>query len=167
VLLFGYAPSQVADKHSAVDFRFAAQEDVDHERMSAQERRRIRGGHQPERWSREEAFLRTGVYVGGQRDWQPTENGGSDVVRALNLYGADRVNQHPYAETPCRKRQDYQKPQLVPGIYLLHCAGCGLCVGFQLMITAESPAVPFELLYTRFESLPSVFVADNACHVVR
>lgn len=136
-------------------------------RLTAKQRARIGAGNDSEAWTREQAFIYTGTFVGGQKDgWHPDSTGGSDVKRRLRLYEADRENR-PYDETPCVKRQDAHNAGLVPGVYLLHCAHCRLCVGIQLMITPESPATPFEILQTRFETLPDVFVADNACHVVR
>jgi len=134
--------------------------------MTANQRSRIGPGHSSESWTREQAFIYTGVFVGGQGHWQADRRGGSDVKRRLKLYAADKGHR-PYEETLCQKRQDAQDVGLVPGLYLLHCASCRLCIGLQLMITPESPAVPFELLYSRFDRLPDVFVADNACHVVR
>jgi hypothetical protein len=45
----------------------------------------------PEEWSREEAFIMTGHYTGvpGDNQWQPTQWGGSDIVRPLRRYAAD------------------------------------------------------------------------------
>lgn len=44
-----------------------------------------------------------------------------------------------------------------------HCTW--VCYGFEVMVTAESPNVPFTFLKTRFEQPPEIVIYDNACNL--
>ena len=63
----------------------------------------------------------------------------------------------------CRK-QSYGHPTLTPGIFTLYCQH-GVCYGFEVLRSCESPRHPFQLFTTRFTSPPSVIVYDNACQL--
>ena len=50
----------------------------------------------------------------------------------------------------------------VPGLFTMFCEH-GVCLGFQLMRSAESPQTAFDILVRRFRTTPRVIVYDNAC----
>ena len=52
---------------------------------------------------------------------------------------------------------------LSPGVFTLFCRH-GLCIGFQMMESHESPQTGFHLLMTRFPKMPEIVVYDNCCH---
>lgn len=58
----------------------------------------------------------------------------------------------------------YQRRQMSPGLFVLHCMGCKNCIGFHMMAESESPRTLFEVLYTRFPTAPRLVVYDNSCH---
>ncbi|XP_061188793.1 uncharacterized protein LOC133196966 [Saccostrea echinata] len=53
-------------------------------------------------------------------------------------------------------------PSLLPGIFTIFCPH-GVCYGFQVMESNESPNVPFTILRTRFRKAPKHIIYDNAC----
>ncbi|XP_065056806.1 uncharacterized protein LOC135685015 [Rhopilema esculentum] len=53
---------------------------------------------------------------------------------------------------------------LLPGIFTLFCKH-EICYGFQVMLSSESPNVPFEVIFTRFEEAPLHCIYDNACNL--
>ncbi|XP_053402535.1 uncharacterized protein LOC123544018 isoform X2 [Mercenaria mercenaria] len=53
-------------------------------------------------------------------------------------------------------------PSLLPGVFTLFCPH-GICYGFQVMASNESPNVPFTILRTRFKQAPRRVIYDNAC----
>ena len=61
----------------------------------------------------------------------------------------------------CRKWSQ-RSSALNPGIFTMFCPH-GICLGFQLMIEAESPRTPFEILVQRFQTMPERIIYDNAC----
>ena len=77
-------------------------------------------------------------------------------------YKADQQRQ-ANAGDDCRKRS-YGHPTLTPGIFTIFCPH-GICYGFDVLRSCESPRHPFEIFTTRFEKPPSVIVYDNACHL--
>jgi len=117
--------------------------------------------------TREEAFFRTATFVGGQGHWQASALGGSDVLRKKGAYAADESrssSSDPMAAASCNKLHEKRK-SLLPGVFIIYCEGCQRALGFQAMPHAESPESPFELLLTRWQTPPDVFVCDNACKV--
>lgn len=73
-------------------------------------------------------------------------------------------------EADCRKpvgsckKTGARHPSLLPGIFTVFCPH-GVCYGFEVMVTAESPNVPFTFLKTRFEQPPEIVIYDNACNL--
>ncbi|XP_052680106.1 uncharacterized protein LOC128160826 [Crassostrea angulata] len=53
-------------------------------------------------------------------------------------------------------------PSLLPGVFCLFCEH-GICYGYELMDSNESPNIPFTLLLTRFKKAPSTVIYDNSC----
>lgn len=117
----------------------------------------------PATWKREEAFLRTGRWCGFTRDpWEPSDLGGSDVQRPLQLYAIDLVN--PTSGSGCNKYQRSNR-KLLPGCMLYWCLECRMNVGFTVMDHAESVLVPFEMMYTGCKVPPETFQLDNGCNL--
>lgn len=117
----------------------------------------------PSEWGRDEAYLRTGSFKGmGDETWRPSDLGGSDVVRRLGSYVADRHTLN--TKRSCSKSQN-QTGALVPGCMFYWCTGCRMCVCFHIMADAESPKTVFDTLYTRWPSAPVSFCMDNGCNV--
>lgn len=137
---------------------------------SAGDQRRIAAEHtadsmqrSPERWTREEAYYRTGSFKGmGADPWQATALGGSDVCRPLHKYAAD---EHTFnTARSCQKAQPVMR-RLIPGCMFYWCTLCGLCVCFHVMANAESPKTVFDTLYTKWQHAPPSFCMDNGCNV--
>ena len=61
----------------------------------------------------------------------------------------------------CRKAS-YGHPSLSPGIFTIFCP-YGICYGFKVMWSCESPKHPFSIFRQRFQKAPQVIVYDNAC----
>ena len=61
----------------------------------------------------------------------------------------------------CRKLS-YGHPSLSPGIFTIFCPH-GICYGFEVMQSCESPRHPFEIFRRRFHTAPRVIIYDNAC----
>ena len=82
-------------------------------------------------------------------------------------YAADKqCFTHPVDD--CRKNS-YDHPTLTPGIltpgiFTIYCPH-GICYGFDVLRSCESPRHPFEIFTTRFDRPPAVIVYDNACHL--
>eukprot|EP00112_Aurelia_sp_Birch-Aquarium-sp1_P017171 Seg3960.3 transcript_id=Seg3960.3/GoldUCD/mRNA.D3Y31 product="hypothetical protein" protein_id=Seg3960.3/GoldUCD/D3Y31 len=53
---------------------------------------------------------------------------------------------------------------LLPGVFTMFCEH-EICYGFEIMLTNESPDVPFTVLFTRFIIGPDVVIYDNACNL--
>ena len=49
-----------------------------------------------------------------------------------------------------------------PGLFTMFCRH-GICLGFQVMDSAESPRTVFDILVRRFPKIPSLIIYDNAC----
>ena len=79
-------------------------------------------------------------------------------------YFADR-RRTQRASDACRKYFTGH-PTLTPGVFTVFCQH-GICYGFEVMTTYESPKVPFNIFLTRFEQAPKVIVYDNACQLHR
>ncbi|XP_056021296.1 uncharacterized protein LOC125649645 isoform X2 [Ostrea edulis] len=62
----------------------------------------------------------------------------------------------------CTKSKGH--PSLLPGVFCLFCEH-GVCYGYELMDSSESPNVPFTLILTRFKKAPSMVIYDNACRM--
>jgi len=61
----------------------------------------------------------------------------------------------------CRKETSRHKT-LTPGLFTMFCPH-GICLGFQIMSSPESPRTPFDILVRRFSVMPKLIVYDNAC----
>lgn len=53
-------------------------------------------------------------------------------------------------------------PSLLPGVFCLFCEH-GICYGYELIESNESPNISFTLLLTRFKKAPSTVIYDNSC----
>ena len=81
------------------------------------------------------------------------------LKRGKATYEADQTNER--FSTGCRK-QTKRHNTLNPGLFTMFCPH-GVCLGFQLMVNAESPRVAFEIFVRRFNKIPNVLIYDNAC----
>ena len=63
----------------------------------------------------------------------------------------------------CRK-ESYGHPTLSPGIFTIFCEH-GVCYGFELMTSHESPRHPFSIFKTRFKTAAKCIIYDNACQL--
>jgi hypothetical protein len=127
--------------------------------------RRGIGSRDPRLWSEDEAMLRTGIFSGAyDGPWEHSPLGGSQVARQLRLYLADQHTMGMAGGSSCNKWQR-GTIQLIPGIMLLWCMGCGKCLMFAIMPDAESPRTIFDLLYTHLQQPPELFMMDNGCNV--
>ena len=61
----------------------------------------------------------------------------------------------------CHKYPGFH-PVLTPGIFTIYCHH-GICYGFQVMDSHESPCYPFKIFRSRFKSAPKLIIYDNAC----
>lgn len=82
------------------------------------------------------------------------------LVRRVRNYAAD-LKLHKEDRDSCRKFSS-SHPVLTPGIFTLFCSH-GVCYGFQILKQHESPRHPFELILTRFHSMPEYIIYDNSC----
>ena len=82
------------------------------------------------------------------------------MVRGVPIYSADQslYRQKQEDQDACRKYSS-NHPTLTPGIFIMH----GICCGFEVMKTHESPKHPFEIFLTCFESPPKMIIYDNSC----
>eukprot|EP00795_Rhopilema_esculentum_P009031 gene9031-16674_t len=62
----------------------------------------------------------------------------------------------------CKK--DKKKTTLLPGLFTIYCEH-GICYGFEIMDTHESPNVPFTIFRMRFPTAPKAILYDNSCHL--
>ena len=85
------------------------------------------------------------------------------MVRGVPAYSADMAShrQKQEEQDACRKYSS-NHPTLTPGIFTIYCPH-GVCCGFEVMKTHESPKHPFEIFLTRFESPPKIIIYDNSC----
>lgn len=81
-------------------------------------------------------------------------------IRSRGLYTIDKIKN----EAVVCKKDATRHPTLLPGIFTAFCKH-GICYGFQLMESNESPNVPFTFLRTRFKRAPRTVVYDNACNL--
>ena len=63
----------------------------------------------------------------------------------------------------CRK-SSHGHPTLSPGIFTIYCEH-GVCYGFELLRSCESPKHPFGIFKTRFAHPPELIIYDNACRL--
>jgi len=84
------------------------------------------------------------------------------VIRERGCYTMDTKTKTDYKD-PCRKLGKGHKT-LLPGIFLVHCQH-GVCYGFHVMDTHESPDTPFTIISTRFRKAPDAIVYDNSCNL--
>jgi hypothetical protein len=84
-------------------------------------------------------------------------------IRGIPAYSADQRTTHraPEDQDACRKYSS-SHPTLTPGIFTIYCPH-GVCCGFEVMRSHESPKHPFEIFFTRFETPPDIIVYDNCC----
>ena len=82
-------------------------------------------------------------------------------IRGSGNYDADRANVKSPEE--CNK-ETKRNPNLTSGIFTVYCPH-GICLGFQLMDSPESPKTPFDLLVRRFPTVPRLIIYDNACNL--
>ena len=80
--------------------------------------------------------------------------------RGRRKYAADRHQKSNHTDS-CRKAS-YGHPSLTPGIFTLFCPH-GICYGYEVMQSCESPSHPFNIFRQRFHAAPQVIVYDNAC----
>ncbi|XP_022288437.2 uncharacterized protein LOC111100644 isoform X2 [Crassostrea virginica] len=81
--------------------------------------------------------------------------------RNRGIFEMDLKNMKKKQGTECCKRFAGH-PSLLPGIFTIFCPH-GICYGFQVMESHESPNVPFTILRTRFKKAPKHIIYDNAC----
>ncbi len=82
-------------------------------------------------------------------------------ARGVQELTADLLSRSKPEIDECRKLS-HGHPTLSPGIFTLYCQH-GVCYGFEVMESAESPKVPFRIFKTRFPTPPERIVYDNAC----
>ena len=75
-------------------------------------------------------------------------------------YAIDHLNIKSTSDE-CHKYPD-SHPVLTPGIFTIYCQH-GICYGFQVMDSHESPCYPFKIFRSRFTSAPKLIIYDNAC----
>ena len=61
----------------------------------------------------------------------------------------------------CHKYPGFH-PVLTPGIFTVYCPH-GICYGFQVMDSHESPRYSFKIFHSRFQSAPKLIIYDNTC----
>ena len=81
-------------------------------------------------------------------------------VRGVRKYLCDSKSLCQQKDS-CRKHASHH-PTLTPGIFTLYCPH-GICYGFEVMRSYESPRIPFQIFLTRFLHPPKVIIYDNAC----
>ena len=82
------------------------------------------------------------------------------MVGGIPAYSADQNSSRQKKEDQdaCRKYASSHST-LTPGIFTVYCPH-GLCCGFEVMKTHESPKHPFKIFLTRFTSPPKII---NSC----
>ena len=78
--------------------------------------------------------------------------------RGRATYKANKDNSNE-----CNKESRKHK-RLSPGVFTMVCPH-GICLGFQLMDSQESPKVPFNMLMYHFDKMPSLIIYDDCCHL--
>ena len=58
-----------------------------------------------------------------------------------------------------------QNGKLGAGVILFWCVKHRECIGFSVLKKAESCAIVYEMLSSRFKTLPKVMIYDNACNL--
>jgi hypothetical protein len=105
-------------------------------------------------------MLRTGIFSGAcTGPWLHSPPGGSQVTWPLRLYLADKHEMDMAGGSSCNKWRR-STMQLIPGVMLLWCMGCGTCLLFGITPDAESPRTIFNLVYTPLHP-PELFMIDN------
>ena len=61
-------------------------------------------------------------------------------------------------------KASYGHPSLSPSIFTVF-SPHGICCGFEMMQSCESPKHPFSIFRQRFQKAPRVIVYDNACEL--
>lgn len=84
-------------------------------------------------------------------------------VRHRNAKYAANNNHRDTLAPECRKYSQ-RHPTLTPGMLTLFCPH-GICLGFQIMETPESPKTVFDILMVRFKRMPKLIIYDNSCHL--
>ena len=77
------------------------------------------------------------------------------------LYAADIANQASTDSNSCRKNA-YGHPTLSPGVFTIFCIH-GVCYGFAILKSHESPKHPFSIFKTCFQTAPKMIIYDNCC----
>ncbi len=82
------------------------------------------------------------------------------LLSGKGKYAADKFNKADQSYS-CRKAS-YGHPSLFPGIFTEFCLH-GICYGFEVMQSCESPRHPFTIFRHRFHAAPQVTIYVNAC----
>ena len=85
-------------------------------------------------------------------------------IRGPYCYSVDQLSSCKHSkntenEDACRKYSSTH-PTLTPGIFTVYCEH-GICCGFEVMQSHESPKHPFNIFLTRFAELPATIIYDN------
>ena len=94
----------------------------------------------------------------------PIESASNDLEKfpkKLIVRGPGKYEASKDQLTDCNKSTT-KKRTLSSGIFTFFCPH-GICYGFQLMRTPESPRIPFDILMRRFQTMPRIIIYDNAC----
>ena len=84
------------------------------------------------------------------------------LLTGKGKYAADKLlSRNKQTSDSCRK-DSYGHPSLSPGIFTIFCPH-GICYGFEVMQSCESPMHPFSIFRQRFRVAPHVIIYDNAC----
>ena len=74
-----------------------------------------------------------------------------------------KANKRREITNECNK--EYRKHnKLSPGVFTMVCPH-GVCLGFHIMESPESPKVPFNMLMYHFNEMPSLIIYDNCCQL--
>ena len=82
-------------------------------------------------------------------------------VQEKGIYEADHHKISSDDQDACRKYSS-NHTTLTPGIFTLFCRH-GICYGFQVMESHESPRHPFEIFLCRFPMPPQMIIYNNGC----
>lgn len=83
-------------------------------------------------------------------------------IRNRGVFDQDKRNTRNNRKLETCSKTYRGHPSLLPGIFTIFCPH-GVCYGFQVMQTNESPDVPFTIFRTRFKTAPKYIIYDNAC----
>ena len=86
-----------------------------------------------------------------------------DPIRGKANYTADRNRRNARNILNCNKISRRHK-SMSQGIFTCFCVH-GFSYGFSLLDKKESPKVAFEILMTRFPTMPRIVIYDNSCHL--